>query len=196
MDENITCEQYLSWYEGLGEQEKIEARNKLYEEYSDYLLKWIKSILQIKRVFKSQKEILSISFDCFLHAFEKCKFSPIPLKQHMFTYTRYKLKSILEDEKHQSVVELSVNETDYDMFNNEGVNLAIIDLKDFRSKLPNKYKDVFDDAVMGFDPDNRRRANRFNKVKEYIAYYRYCEAKKIFKYIIQWFLKGNIDEEV
>jgi len=181
------CTERIKQYFGcVEEKEKDDIRNKLFETMQPYMIKWIKSILSKRGDFRDEKDLLSISWECFEFCLKHFKPElPIPLPNHFFAYTRFYLNMHYLGKRKQIVyVDLS------DKITSGAIDLAyehIDELREFRKSLPEEYYSIFDDAVWSLVDCRKDRLRRLEEAP--VTYYRYTESKKIFKIVIDYLLR-------
>lgn len=168
---------------------KIQIRNELYLTLYNDMIKWIQSILSKFGTFKGQHEIVSLSWDCFEFCLKHYKrASSIPLPQHFYKYTEYFLRTNIIKSKSKEITQgalvANAAENPFDAF------LHKDELKRFRDSLPVEYRVVFEDAMMSLPQNRVLGINRFNSELG-LTYPRYLEAKKVFKMIISFMIKGE-----
>lgn len=172
-----------------GDTSNTKIRNGIFNEMRPFLDRWLKNHLSYRKIYMSDEERLSLGWECFMFCLEK--YDPdggIPLPNHFFNYTKFFVMTMFAKEKKTresiSAAASSMSRTEdgdpaalYSMLNS---------LRKFRDTLPNKYKDIFDDALIGMAGRPKDKAS-FDKTKGY-TYYQYCEAKNAFKLIINFLL--------
>lgn len=187
------CQQLIKRYSLLKNVKmKQNVRNELFTKMYPDIMKWIGSILANKKVFLSREEMTSISWDCFCSGLDNYK-GVIPLPHHFYTYSKYFLMSNPDQNPEVFLSDMSENIHDKPSLTikNELQDgwLETWELKEellrFRDGLPEKYKEIFDDALMSMSAWSAQRVRR--NTKNY-AFYRYDSAKQVFKFVIKYIL--------
>jgi len=183
---------------------KKELQNEIFLRLKEQILGWMKSCLKKKGTVISKEELLSLSWDCFLFCLNHYKVKrDIPLPQHFHTYIKFFLtNNINKDRKENEKFISTLEENDVinmlhkkllASFLNDQNNIAtdiLQQLKSFYFYLDNKYKVVFEDALLSFSPvSNRNKVRRIEKSG--LPYYKYSESKKIFKIYISYVVEGT-----
>ena len=156
----IECKELIhKYYSYKQDGRRIKGRNKIYCIMSADMQMWVKSILKKWGRYEEKEEVLSISFDAFLFCLERYNISKEnSLPKFFFDATRYFLlmkygkkdKVRLPIEELQEILRLENNSIN-NIFDN------LLTLTQFRNVIPDKYKVIWDDAVMSLDSDNRKR---------------------------------------
>jgi hypothetical protein len=166
--------------------EKNKVRNEIFELIHPSMTKWVHSILNKKHIFIEDTELTSLSWDCFEYGLKYWKSDgTIETPNHFYAYTNYGITLWLK----QKEDEAKLSQRTY--LTNELIDSSkIFEIKQFidvfKKSLPPKYQEIFDDALMSLCTNPPYRLRRANEL--YIPYYRYDEAKKIFKYVIKFML--------
>lgn len=195
MDEKCIseCQLLIKKYYVLKDDKKKQLiRNQIFEKIYPDIMSWIGSILADKKMFLTKEEMTSISWDCFSSGLKNYK-EAVPLPNHFYTYSKYFLMSNAKKYPELLLDDLSKNIHDKPngiaKENLEESWLETWELKKellrFREKLPDKYKETFDDALMSMSAWSAQRVRR--NTKNY-PFYRYDEAKKVFKLVIKFIL--------
>lgn len=172
--------------ENLASEQKIIARNNLFEELMPFIIKWLSSILAKNKTFLSQEELKSLSWDCFYFCLKHYKPNkPIPIPNHFFSYSKFYLQMHVfnkQPKEHENVI------IDEEKFSVPPDKIFILDeIKAFRESLEEKYVSVFDDAMNSMMPNTKDRVRRLEESN--LTYNQYCESKKIFKIIISFLIR-------
>lgn len=169
---------------------KDKIREEIFLYMSPILDKWIKGILNNRKFYMSYPERLSVSWDCFLFCFDK--YNPdknIPILKHSYTYTKFFFLSWFAKESKTNNNFNAEEECDKNKENDPSIFYDQIDeLRQFRDTLGGQgYKQIFDDALLSMAG---RPENKVGYVQT-TAYhkYKYQEAKKAFKLIIDYLLR-------
>ena len=170
------------------ELKKKKIRNSVYEILRPFFAKWIKSLYP-KTHFPdlNEKEILSLSWDCFeygLSHWKPGKSPPIP--NHFYAYSKYYLQSKFKRDRENATLSGGKGPEPSNLPSNAAYD-QIEELTKFRDCLDNKYKSVFDDALMSMTDNKRDRVRRLEKTS--LAYSKYCESKNIFKIVIDFLIR-------
>lgn len=165
--------------------EREKLRNKIFIEMLPFLKKWMSGILSKKKVFLSQEEMLSKSWDCFLYSLKHYKVHRgINLPNHFYTYTNFYLRIIQIDYKEEIDQYHRALTIDW---HPENFYIHLEELNAFRKTLDDEYKMIFDDALMSMMPSNKDKKYRIKESK--ISNLRYQESKKVFKTIIDFLIR-------
>lgn len=170
--------------------EKEAARNIIFTKMSIDIDRWLISILVQKKIYPSKHERLSLCWDCFvfcLHHYHPEK--NIPLPNHFYGYTKFFLLSWLS-EKGKSTSKNANMTAEIEDGNHDRLDLLydqIDELRKFKETIPNDYKEIFDDALMSMAGRPKDKV-AYRKSSNY-GYYKYCEAKKVFKLVIDFLLR-------
>jgi hypothetical protein len=175
----------MRFYKTDGEKEKQIIRNSLFEKIRPFMDRWIKSNLKTSQLYIEEDERLSLNWDCFLYCLESyCPERNISLPRHFYQYTRFFLLSWLEKSRKTRDFQDLFHREEGD--NPETLYSILDELKKFRETIPEDYYQIFDDALLSIAG---RPQDRVPYVKSTgYTYYKYCEAKKAFKLIIQFLL--------
>jgi|WetSurSiteA1Bulk_404760.scaffolds.fasta_scaffold32503_3 hypothetical protein len=175
-------------------QEQQLIRNKLYSLLSTYIISYIKLFLRNERTYLQESEIISISWDCFEFSLKNYRFEKsISIPNHFRSYTRfYLLIQRNKQRKRKTVLEnflfTESKKNSRDKLVNSNDNIDCLDgIKIFRSMLDEEHISVFDDAIMSMAAGTKHRIRRLKESP--LHYYKYCEAKKIFKVVIDYLLR-------
>jgi hypothetical protein len=188
------CEDLIKqWCESPVGDGKNQIRNQLFLELKPFLCKWILSILSKKGRHLTEEEVNSTSWDCFEYCLRHFKPGrPIPLPNHFYTYTKFKLITFLRiDPTLMKTEEIKENLSGLQNKQYDDESLFLVyehleELKGFRALLPSEYMFVFDDAIMSLVPDNRQRLQRIDT--KTLSYVRYQESKRILKIVVEFLL--------
>ncbi len=168
---------------------KDKLRNEIFIKMSPTIDRWIKGILGSKQMYMEDGERLSLSWDCFefcLHYYHPER--NIHLPNHFYKYTNFFLLSwFAERQKQENPIDRNASIEDNQKLDNCQIYYEQIDdLKQFRKMIPEDYRDIFDDALLSM---TGRPVDRIAYVKsDAYGYYKYCEAKKVFKIVIDFLL--------
>jgi hypothetical protein len=179
---------------------KNKLRNEIFLFLYSKILKWINTFLNKTEQSLTEDEKTSLSWDCFLNGLEHFDaFGKHDIIKHFYVYSRYHIISIFGkkfefEEKHVDMeVCLTDNKYKETVIKHERTSKTIlhlfIDINNFKDSLPDDYKLVFEDALLSCDK-NCRNKSKWKKTSP-INYHKYCEAKKIYIQVINYFLKGN-----
>lgn len=186
---NLLRRKILRYYKTEDDELKSFLKNSIYLKMKPYMIKWLSSILSKKGMFLSKEEMISMSWDCFEFCLRNYKYEneEIYIPNHFYTYTNFYIKT--------SKIRV------YDSTENDLVNVAeeihheqiyehLEELKEFRKGLPEKYKIVFDDALMSLIPNIRERLHRAKETE--LSTSKYKESKKLFKIVIDFLIRRGI----
>ena len=165
--------------------EKNKIRNDIYFLMQESMMLWVHDILKKQGKFIEPEEVISSGFRCFEYALQHYKQDKIPLCNHFYAYTRFRL--LMDENKERRATDNLPLDPDSNETNHENMHIVydnIEGLTKFRQLLPEEYKAVFDDAVMSMIPDNRQKTKRETEM----PFWRYREAKKILKVMVQFLL--------
>lgn len=182
-------------FEYIKERDKVkkqQKRNEIFELLLPWELIWIKSIMRKRGSGMSEREILSLSWDCFLNGLNYYKLDKekeIPFPKHFHTYARYFLLDFWRKEEIEKFY--SSDDIDIESIIDDSSGILFIEaldeIKRFREFLPGSYKIILEDALLSLVPN---RPYRQRRVKEAgISKYRYDEAKRILSMILNFMLK-------
>ena len=179
IEEYCNCEGILN---------KGSIRNDIFLLIYPFLEKWVKSILGKKKIYVDNSEMLSLSWDCFVFCLEKYRpEKKISILGHSYSYTNFFLLSwiskkynLLKNESGNS--ELDNQNDKFDIYYEN-----IDELRRFKDILPEDYKQIFDDALLSMA--GRPDAKVGYVKSEAYSQYKYQEAKKAFKFVIDFLLR-------
>jgi hypothetical protein len=171
-------------------EKKDKTRNEIFIKMAPFIDRWIKGNLNFRQLYMEDDERLSLSWDCF----EFCLryYHPerhIQLPNHFYKYTNFFLLSwFAEKQKQDNQINGDASVEDNQKLDNCQIYYEQIDdLKQFRKMIPEDYKDIFDDALLSM---TGRPADKIAYAKsDAYGYYKYCEAKKVFKIVIDFLLR-------
>uniref|UniRef100_A0A6M3LYW8 Uncharacterized protein n=1 Tax=viral metagenome TaxID=1070528 RepID=A0A6M3LYW8_9ZZZZ len=170
--------------------EKETIRNDMFTKMSPTIGNWIMSILKYRKIYLSPQEKLSLGWEGFV--FSLHHFHPernIPLPNHFYGYTRFFLLSWLSGKKkveNQNVI-MTPDIENSNPDDLEALYEQMDELKQFRETIPKDYKKIFDDAILSIAGRPKDKI-AYKKSSNY-GYYKYCEAKKVFKLVIDFLLR-------
>lgn len=165
--------------------EKNELRNEIYSSMSISLKKWVQSILSKKKIFLEPNEILSCSWDCFEFSLKYFKGDrKILVPNHFYSYSEFYLTSwLIKKAKIQKQSEKNLNDPTNYIYSPQNDLLTLYEnideLKEFRSGLPNKYKNIFDDQILSMIENPSLSKKNYKKP----------ESQKIMRLVIDYLLK-------
>lgn len=167
--------------------QKSQIRNILFDELAPYLERWVGAALKKKGQFLESTEFVSFMWDCFLFCLDRFnEEKKIPIPQHFYRYIVYCVLTKIVSENHTPDFEEYVDEKEYTDEGGEDVRLFFSEISEFRSRLSENYKIIFDDALLSMNPERKNRMKR--QEESFTSYYKYCEAKNIYKQVIEYFL--------
>jgi hypothetical protein len=169
---------YLAAPEGL---EKDTIRNNLFLFMEKELGNWVKSILNSLGVFSTKQLVLSLSWDCFVYCLHTYRKLEVPLGFHFYRNSRYCILKDLRTKKSQSIISYG----EFEITADRQDEAKFLDLKDFVHHLPEKYKPVFQDAVMSMYHGSRARS-KVNWNKEEMNYVEYKSVKAVLISVISY----------
>ena len=176
------CEKLIaSFCKATNKEQKEKIRNKLFFELEEQIIKWMTSIMKNKMYF-TDTEMKSNCWECFTFCLNHYKPDrKIPLPNHFYAYTKFYLLSKTIKKNNENLEDYNENAYDLSIFE------SLDDLKMFKKFLPQEYLSIFDDALMSM---SRWRKDRVRRLEETpVKYYQYCEAKKIFRIVIDFLLR-------
>ncbi len=129
---------------------------------------------------------MSLSYDIFAKALETYRFeSVINLSTHFSNCARLEMRKFTKREIPMEPLDIENPDLiDNPFYAAEG----FISLKDFREFLPDVYRYVLDDAISSFD--NARKFKQTRPPDFLLSYHRYYEAKRVFQFVVDFFLRG------
>uniref|UniRef100_A0A6M3M906 Uncharacterized protein n=1 Tax=viral metagenome TaxID=1070528 RepID=A0A6M3M906_9ZZZZ len=143
---------------------------------------------------------MSLSWDAFLFCLERYDNPAYDLYSHFNIYTRYFLllsymseKNKLETERYLEDVKMTFrdgvlttgSEGAYDIVD------RLLELKNFRNKLPDKYHKIFDNTILGIHPRIASGTTLISRQdRAELSYYKYYGLREAFKVIVNSLLKG------
>jgi len=167
-------------------------RDQAFQLLKDPMMRWIPAILSKKSIYIQPDEILSLSWDCFEFCLARYKLDQsVPLPNHFHAYTRFYLMSTFVRKNKEINVNSGNEENPIETISetfSEGDLEAIFhldELKQFHACLPSDYKIIFEDAILSMSGQMKDRVRR----KEGMPFGQYTEAKKVFKYVIDYLLR-------
>jgi hypothetical protein len=188
-DQISRCKELIKQY--FEKKRKAKARNQLFLELSPYISKWLITSLAPKNMFLTSKEALSLSWDCFEFCLKHYKYrkssksggKPIPIPNHFYSYTKFYAANYHHNKKKEDRI---VSFDDPNSTPDLGF-MQIEELKSFHSFLDKNYKSIFEDAIDSMSNSNWNRKRRLGETS--VSYVRYCESKKVFKWVIDFLIK-------
>ena len=169
---------FLTLPEGL---EKDQLRNNLFLYMEKDLGNWTKSILNSIGMFSTKQLVLSLSWDCFLYCLHSYRKLEVPLGFHFYRNSRYCVLKQLRTKKTQSVISYG----EFDICTDRNDEIKFIELKRFVEYIPQKYKPIFNDALMSMYHGSRARSKE-NWNKEEMSYMEYKSIKQILISVISY----------
>ena len=166
---------------------KGSIRNDIFLLIYPFLEKWVNSILGKRKIYVENSEMLSLSWDCFVFCLEKYRpEKKIPILGHSYSYTNFFLLSWIS-KKYESKNKYDDSELDNQNDKFDIYYENIDELRRFKDILPEDYKQIFDDALLSMAgrPDGKVG---YSKSEAY-SKYKYQEAKKAFKFVIDFLLR-------
>jgi len=142
---------------------KVLVRNELFGIMQDWMLLWVKSILNKWGKWEEEGELLSISWDAFYFSLESYKEGNPLIPSHFHNYTRYFLlmKYAKEERVHIQLEELK--DTLMLVYSPENVAFdKLLTLHQFRDVIPDKYKVIWDDATQSLSSKIMDRKKTYN----------------------------------
>jgi len=177
---------------------RLRLRNKIYGLMRDKMVNWIKGRFKKWGIYREEDEILSLSWDAFLFCLEKYdEEKNYDLYRYFNDFVRYFLllhraeeKDKLEPEYMEDLKGLFTEDLfikgDYEASD------ILTRLKNFRDLLPDKYRKIFDNTLLGVHPKLASGSSSVSKENRgELSYYKYYGLKEAFKIVI----RSLVDEE-
>lgn len=187
----VKCRKLLWRYRLSAKDKKELARNEIFTLMQPQMFKWICSILSKRKVFISQTELTSLSWDCFMYCLDRYKFhKKITVASHFYTYTRfYLLKNTVGHTENPNEVqqEPEILEELISCSNQDVLYEQLGDIKTFRGLLDKEHQSVFDEAMMSMVPGTSNQTTQHSLSTMNTR--RYKESKRIFKIVIDYLLR-------
>ena len=185
-----TCKELMGQYNSEKEEtKKQDHRNKLFLQLKPYMIKWMSSIMAEKKIYFINRDLLSLSWDCFEFCLLRYNAArDIPIPNHFYAYSKFFLIMYVAKESkelnktHEQFAGSEANETE-----EWKALLHIEELKSFYNSLEGKYKLIFEDALMSMSINKKDRVRRVGESS--YKYAQYVESKKVFKIIVDFLLR-------
>lgn len=167
-----------------------ESYNSAYTVFAPLISRWVKTLAARKNITLDSGEDISLSWDCFEFCMRHYSLGKqIPAMNHFYAYTKFFFASWSSSEyRRTNNMQCENGEIRGYSCNPETYYGQIDDLKQFRSGLPENDKEIFDEAIMSMSGAPWDKVRKYDKTKPY-TYYRYCEAKRVFKIVIDFLLR-------
>jgi hypothetical protein len=185
-------EEYFALDEEEGGSRKGELRNQIFTLMYPFLCRWVAAAIGRKGQYRPKMELTSLCWDAFLYGLTNYNNTDVPLPFHFNKSCGYFVALFLNEDR--KIKRKTVNIEDLDCPEHD-VCLPPHDVKvissyeflsTFREYLNDSYKMVFDDALMNRDSNTPHRT----KDGPHLPFYRYNEAKKVFRVMINFFMLG------
>lgn len=170
-------------------------RNELFCTILPYMQKWVKTSLGRRKIFLEKNKLLSVCWEAFCFCMDAYKNLEVPFPSHFSRNVEYFIIKCLTKKHKLKKKEIYLDELqdgdflekDFYPIDISGMKIisSVSFLKMFRSSLSNEYKDIFDEALTGKKEKNK---DKIGVKKGYLPNYRYQEAKKVFKMVIEFSL--------
>jgi len=186
------CEGLIQLYQTTEGEEQQRIRNQLFIELCPFIVRWMQAVLHKQGRYQENDELVSGSWDCY----EFCLFNykqsrGIPIPNHFYTYTKYYLLTA-QQKVPQETDDAPTDDRgscDFSIESFENVYSHFDSVKKFKNYLDPEYHTVFEDALMSMYPGNKNKVRRLDESP--LSYYNYCEAKKVFKMVIDFLLRNS-----
>jgi len=164
----------------------LTIRDELFKLSFEEISRYVKYSLKKYKRYESEAQILSLSYDIFTKALDTYKVdSKTSLSAHFGNCVRIGMRKFTKREIPMEQLDADNPDLiDNPFYAAEG----FITLKDFREFLPDMYRNVLDDAISSFD--NARKFKRTRPQDFPLSYHRYYEAKRVFQYVVDFFIRG------
>lgn len=174
-------------------------RNRIFLLMKENMESWIKGHLSKWRMYEEGTMILSMSWEAFLFCLERYDNPAYDLYSHFNIYTRYFLllsymngKSKKEMEKSIEEIQMVFSDGLFTVGSEETYDMVgkMLELRNFREKLPAKYHKIFDNTILGIHPriaPGKTLVSRQDRAE--LSYYKYYGLREAFKIIIHSLLK-------
>lgn len=185
------CQTLISSYAAEPNPDKQnEIKGALYLCLRPHIIKWMNAVVVSKQLFGIKDEVVSLSWDCFefcLSHYKPQRMVPVP--NHFYAYVKFFLGiyQAEQNRKNNKTHNQFVDSERNSVVNEEAAYLIMDELKAFHASLDNRYKDIFEDAVMSMSNNRKDRVRRVNEGS--YQYTQYIESKKVFKMIIDFLLR-------
>ena len=203
------------------DKQMVQVRNDLFTLMLPFLQRWVLSVMKKRGSYKAQDEILALCWDTFLFALtrynvDKMNERHVPIPDHFNRYINFYIKgrmkedTFLEGDKpsygsvkgRKEIIQVEFGSLDCSSGIPNGLPDETIEeskifssiefLREFREQLDESHRKIFDDAAMGTGSSGTRCGKG---KRDALPFYRYDEAKRVYKNLIRFLLVGPFSGE-